>query len=219
MTKISSPLYLNSKAIASQILAWLEQQHFEVKLSKLEDDYYITARKTNALRVVLIADHALIVGIRRGSSGSSGSSETTGTIIEVKQGPWETKIISNAVWLALTGGTNLLIAGWSFILQKHLENYIESKILTAAEVLDPNYPIPDPHPSMHPTSHLPAKPLTNALESTVSAISKIGKDISRSASKLMSQIKDKPKPLHCTRCGEIRQKDAKFCSNCGENFK
>lgn len=211
MTKISKPQNLNTRAIASHIVGWFEHQHFELKISHENNNFYISARKTNAIRVALSANHAIIVGIQ---------CEGNGTTIEVKQGSWETKIISNAVWLALTVGTNLLIAGWSLILQKDLENYIETTIFSDPIVLDPNAPVPFHQPSKSTTTNfMPERPLSNALESTASAVSKIGRDIANTTKKIIAKIVEKPKSNFCVKCGKKRQKDAKFCSNCGETFE
>ncbi len=210
MTIIQSPQLLNIKALASKILAWFEKQHFEVKITHLQNDYFITARKTNAIRVAISADHAIIVGIRQVNSG---------TTIEVKQGSWETKILSNAIWFALTGGTNLFIAGWSLVLQKDLENYIETMIKSAPDVLNPHLSVPEPVPSvLSPASHIPNTPITNAFESTKSAISKVGKDLSKSATKLFNRAKNTPKAKYCANCGEPRESGSKFCTKCGKPF-
>lgn len=111
----SKPLDLNE--MARQIQDWFEQRHFENKLLEDNGAYIVKARKSSKWRAVLGADRALNVILGH---------ENGGTKVMVKQGDWTTNIVSNTIWLVATGGTNILISGWSFVLQKQLQSYIQS---------------------------------------------------------------------------------------------
>ena len=118
MATLTASKQLDLCHIAGQVQAWFEQRHFENKLLEDNGMYVVKARKSSKWRAVMGADRALNVII--------GHSDTGGTQVEVKQGDWTTNIVSNAAWLVVTGGANMAISGWSFVLQKQLQNYIQS---------------------------------------------------------------------------------------------
>ena len=116
MMTCSKPL--DPHNIARRVQGWFDDRNFESKMLRDEGAYIVKARKSSKWRAVMGADRALNVII--------GHNESGGTQVEVKQGDWTTNIVSNAAWLLVTGGANMAISGWSFVLQKQLQNYIQS---------------------------------------------------------------------------------------------
>ena len=117
MASIVHPSLVNTRDVAREIKDWLEARKFETKALESSGSYIVKARKASAFRAVVGADRALEVAVFH----SDGQ-----THVEVRQGSWKTNIISNAAWLMVTGGMNLLISGWSVVVQKELETHIRS---------------------------------------------------------------------------------------------
>lgn len=117
MTLITSYKELNTKDIATKIKHWLDKKDFETKVFQIDNDYVIKAKKSSVLRAVFGADRALEIGVRNHDKQ---------TQVNIRQGSWKTNAVSNAAWLFVTGGANLLISGWSIVIQKELESYIRT---------------------------------------------------------------------------------------------
>src|SRR5262245_29354453 len=115
MATITYPQALDLDPLARSVRRWFKERGFETKRECLADQYVVKARKSSVWRALLAADRAINV-----------SMSVTGdrTEVIVSQGDWTTNLVSNAAWFALTGGTNLLISGWSVVIQKQLEAHI-----------------------------------------------------------------------------------------------
>lgn len=101
--------------IAQQVREWLAHHHFQVETFPAEYGILVRARKASALRTAVGADRALVIRI----SNDAGVME-----VVIRQGSWTKNLVSNAAWLALTGGTNLLISAWSFEVQRNLARFL-----------------------------------------------------------------------------------------------
>jgi hypothetical protein len=115
MALLSSRVPLDTREVAKRIKDWLDKKGFETKAEISGDVYTVKARKASGLRAVVGADRALEVVVQVASGE---------TQVDVRQGSWKTNIISNAAWFVATGGANLLISGWSVVIQKDLENFV-----------------------------------------------------------------------------------------------
>jgi hypothetical protein len=107
--------------VAQQIKSWLNERGFETQVLNAEYGLLLKAGKSSALRTFFAADRALVIRI---------SNETAVTEVHVRQGSWTKNLASNAGWALATGGTNLAISGWSFVIQFQFESYVR-KILKA----------------------------------------------------------------------------------------
>jgi hypothetical protein len=119
MAVIAASKRLDIARVARQIEAWLDERGFATERYDAEYGLLLKAGKSSALRTVLAADRALVIRI---------SNETGGTQVHVRQGSWTKNLASNAGWALATGGTNLAISGWSFVIQFQFEKYVR-KIL------------------------------------------------------------------------------------------
>jgi hypothetical protein len=117
MTLIASPALIDTRQVAKRIKEWLEGKGFETKALESSGSYTVKARKSGVFRSVVGADRAMEISIRQWNGE---------TQVEVRQGSWKTNIVSNAAWLVATGGMNLLISGWSVVIQKDLEAFVRS---------------------------------------------------------------------------------------------
>jgi hypothetical protein len=117
MALITCPLLVDTREVAKRLKEWLEAKGFETKALESSGSYIVKARKASAFRVIVGADRALEVGVRQWNGE---------TQVEVRQGSWKTNIVSNAAWLVVTSGMNLLISGWSVVIQKDLEAFSRS---------------------------------------------------------------------------------------------
>ena len=75
------------------------------------------ARKSSVLRAIAGADRALEIEIGHADGK---------TVVDVRQGSWQTSVVSNLAWVLVTGGMNLAFSGWSIVIQKELESHIRS---------------------------------------------------------------------------------------------
>lgn len=123
MTIIACPALADTREVARRIKVWLDDRGFETKTLESANSYVVKARKASAFRAIVGADRALEVGVRHWNGE---------TQVEVRQGSWKTNIVSNAVWLVVTGGMNLLISGWSLVVQKDLETFVRSVLAELA---------------------------------------------------------------------------------------
>ncbi|MCP4106951.1 MAG: hypothetical protein GY749_15670 [Desulfobacteraceae bacterium] len=128
MSAIECAKPLDLSDIAWRIKQWFDEKKFENKVLEDNGSYIVKARKSSIWRAVMGADRAINIIIEH--------SENSGTLVNVKQGDWTTNIVSNAVWFVFTGGANLAFSGWSFVLQKQLEKYIQD-ILDEAYLCSP----------------------------------------------------------------------------------
>ena len=117
MALITTAKSLDTEVVAQRVKAWLDGKGFQTKLFETGDGYAIKARKASAFRAVVGADRALEIGIRHWGGE---------TQVEVRQGSWTTNAISNSVWLIATSGANLLISGWSVLIQRDLESFVRT---------------------------------------------------------------------------------------------
>jgi hypothetical protein len=117
MALIASPALVDTREVARRIKAWLINNGFETKAYESGDSFIVKARKASTLRAIVGADRALEVGVRHWNGE---------TQVDVRQGSWKTNAVSNAAWLVVTGGANLLISGWSLVVQKELETFVRS---------------------------------------------------------------------------------------------
>jgi len=115
MAVLSCAGQLDNREIAKKIKQWLEKKKFETKAFESGGEYVLKARKKGVLRATVGADRALEIGVRHNENQ---------TEVNVRQGSWKTNAVSNAAWFVVTGSANLLISGWSIVIQKDLENYI-----------------------------------------------------------------------------------------------
>ena len=117
MAIITHPSLVDTRQVAKRIKEWLEAKGFETKALETGSSYVVKARKASKFRAIVGADRALEIGVR----------QTEGeTQVDVRQGSWKTNAISNAAWLVATGGMNLLISGWSVVVQKELETFVRT---------------------------------------------------------------------------------------------
>ncbi|MEI7822000.1 MAG: hypothetical protein WCK55_13885 [Verrucomicrobiota bacterium] len=117
MASIIHPASVDLRTIATAVKGWLDRKKFETKAFEAAGSYILKARKGGKLRAVLSIDRALEILVTH----SDGK-----TVVDIRQGSWKTNAVSNVAWLAVTGGTNLLLSGWSVVIQKELESYIRS---------------------------------------------------------------------------------------------
>jgi hypothetical protein len=121
MAVIAANTRLDINDVARQLKSWLNEHGFETQVLDAEYGLLLKAGKSSALRTFLAADRALVIRI---------SNETAVTEVHVRQGNWTKNLVSNAGWAIATGGTNLAISGWSFVVQYQFESYVR-KILKA----------------------------------------------------------------------------------------
>ncbi len=119
MSVVTQPGQLDTREIAKKIKGWLDGKGFETKALEAEGAYIVKARKGNILRAAVGADRAIEIDVRH----LNGETQ-----VSVRQGSWKTNIISNAAWLLVTGGANLLISGWSLVIQRDLEAFIRETL-------------------------------------------------------------------------------------------
>ncbi len=119
MSTITTEKQLNLKNIADGVTQWLEFKSWQTKVEKVEGNYYVRARKSSWWRAAIGADRALVIHIYSNEEGTS---------VAVGQGDWTTNIWSNVFWFVATGGTNIAISGWSFVLQKQLQQYVKEML-------------------------------------------------------------------------------------------
>jgi|ERR1700730_2311310 hypothetical protein len=119
MSVITHPGQIDIREVAKTIKAWLDSKGFETKALQTEGAYIIKARKASGLRAIVGADRALKIEVRNLNNE---------TQVGLRQGSWKTNIISNAAWLIVTGGANLLISGWSLVIQKELEAFVRETL-------------------------------------------------------------------------------------------
>jgi hypothetical protein len=117
MSTLTSPNLIDTREVAKRIKKWVDDRGFETKALESNGAYIVKARKASGLRAVIGADRALEISVRHADGA---------THVDVRQGSWKTNAVSNAVWLVATGGANLLISGWSIVVQKDLEGYVKS---------------------------------------------------------------------------------------------
>ena len=103
------------QVIAKQIKNWFDQRKFETKAIDQDGNYQIKARKNRGLHSFTRADRVIEVSI------CTIDQEMR---VEVRQGSWKTNAISTPSRIAVAGGKNFAISGWSILIQKELENYI-----------------------------------------------------------------------------------------------
>jgi hypothetical protein len=119
MTVIAANTRLDISDVARQIKGWLGEHGFETQTYDAEYGLLLKSGKSSWLRTFFAADRALVIRI---------SNETGVTEVHVRQGSWTKNLASNAGWALATGGTNLAISGWSFVIQFQFEAYVR-KIL------------------------------------------------------------------------------------------
>ncbi len=145
MSTITAPTSLDNPEVATKINQWFVKKAFETRAFEQNGNYFLKARKHGVIRSVVGADRAIEVGIRT-------INETTEVC--VNQGSWKTNIISNVAWFFVTSGANILISGWSVVLQKELESYIRSILGGASEAREVNLGVDI---QAHQNSHLDEK--------------------------------------------------------------
>ena len=117
MSLITCNSLVDHREVAKRIKTWLEAKSFETTALESNGSYVVKARKKGVFRSVIGADRALEVGVRQFDGL---------TQVDIRQGSWKTNVISNAAWILVTGGANLLISGWSIVIQKELEAFVRS---------------------------------------------------------------------------------------------
>ncbi len=117
MALITFPALVDTRQVAKRIKGWLDSKGFETRAFQGGGAYTVKARKSGTFRAVVGADRALEIGVRHHGSE---------TQVDVRQGSWKTNAVSNTAWLVVTGGANLLISGWSVVVQKDLEAFVRT---------------------------------------------------------------------------------------------
>lgn len=117
MSLITCNSLVDHREVARRIKTWLEAKSFETMALESNGSYVVKARKKGVFRSVVGADRALEVVVQQ----SDGQTQ-----VDIRQGSWKTNVISNAAWFLVTGGANLLISGWSIVVQKDLEAFVRS---------------------------------------------------------------------------------------------
>lgn len=125
MAVITREGLVNTQDVANAVKDWLDSKGFDTRVLGEGGEFTVKARKASAVRAVVGADRALEVGVRH----FAGRTE-----VDVRQGSWKTNIVSNAAWLAATGGMNLAISGWSLVIQKELESHIRAILATLPRI-------------------------------------------------------------------------------------
>jgi hypothetical protein len=115
MTVIAANTRLDIGDVAKQIMGWLSERGFKTQEYHAEYGLLLKSGKSSALRTVFAADRALVIRI---------SNETAVTEVHVRQGSWTKNLVSNAGWIAATGGGILAISAWSLVIQLQLEAYV-----------------------------------------------------------------------------------------------
>jgi hypothetical protein len=120
MALMTCPARVDTREVGTRLKEWVEAKRFEMKALESSGSYIVKARKASTFRSIVGADHALEIGVRQGNGE---------TQVEVRQGSWKPNIVSHAAWLVVTGGMNLLISGWSVVIQQDLEAFSRSVLM------------------------------------------------------------------------------------------
>jgi hypothetical protein len=115
MTVITGPKAIDNRELAKRVKAWFDERGFETKVFQNGEAFVLKARKASVFRAIVGADRAIEVELAHRNGE---------TQVEIRQGSWKTNVISNAAWLVATGGMNLVVSGWSVVVQKDLERYV-----------------------------------------------------------------------------------------------
>jgi len=122
MTTISRPVHIDRDVLAEAVRTWFADRNFVTAVDRsVEGRVTVRGNKSGAARTALAADRALVVSIANLSS-------PTRTVVEVRQGDWSKNIAANVGWFVFTGGSNVLVSGWSLKIQKDLERYIRQVV-------------------------------------------------------------------------------------------
>lgn len=197
---------LDNREIAKQIKNWFDQKGFETKAIEQDGSYTVKARKSSGFRAMVGADRAIEIGIR--TSGDE-------TQLDVRQGSWKTNAISNAAWLVVTGGMNLVISGWSIVIQKDLENHIRNILNDMSGAKEVELSINEPKVvEPQPEGQSQANPKNKA--------SGVNNNLSNEPPRNSNNITLNTIRIKCSKCGAIAngylmhlKHDVK-CQNCHE---
>jgi hypothetical protein len=182
---------VDARAVAKAIQDWLDSRRFETKALQAGASYFVKARKSSVLRAIAGADRALEIEVGHADGK---------TIVDVRQGSWQTNVVSNLAWVLVTGGMNLAFSGWSIVIQRELESHIRSVLAELGGVHEVDLKTGAPVPPKLAGSLRP-DPLTKT-------ITEIGGSLVGTCP-----------PVAATAPGEQRPEDISFhCHNCGQRI-
>jgi hypothetical protein len=118
MAEFKANRIIDLETIGSKVRKWFLEKKWTVKVHKESNMYGIEAEKKDKIRITFGACRALTF-ICWHESGY--------TRIKIKQGSWAENIASNFAWIVATGGANLAITAWSFVVQKQFEEFVKTK--------------------------------------------------------------------------------------------
>jgi hypothetical protein len=118
MAEFKANKIIDLETIGTKVRKWFLDKNWTVKVHKENNMYGIEAQKKDKLRITFGACRALtfICWHEKGK-----------TRLTIKQGSWAENIASNLGWFFLTGGANLAITAWSFVVQKQFEQFVKTE--------------------------------------------------------------------------------------------
>jgi hypothetical protein len=125
--------------IYREIINWFKNKQYEIESKTIDKQYFIQAKKTNAIRTLLGANLAFQVNLYL----AQDSNIERELIIETSIGKWVTNIAGAGFTSLFMGGipifTGIANAGWAFLLEAELILYLENTLkIKKVTIVDSN---------------------------------------------------------------------------------